>query len=69
MGEHKYAELVLRLREEILSGKYVSGQKLPSENQLSEETGYSRQTLGSISFPLFCRGLTMCWRGMDIPPC
>ncbi|MCI8351142.1 MAG: substrate-binding domain-containing protein [Oscillospiraceae bacterium] len=58
MGEHKYAELVLRLREEILSGKYVSGQKLPSENQLSEETGYSRQTVRRAMSILESEGLT-----------
>lgn len=45
MGNHKYAELVDRLRQEILDGKYTGGQKLPSENQLAQETGYSRQTI------------------------
>lgn len=45
MTEHKYAELASRLRGEIQSGLYAEGHKLPSENELAETTGYSRQTV------------------------
>lgn len=45
MSEHKYAELAGKLREDIRTGKYTTGQKLPSENKLTALTGYSRQTV------------------------
>lgn len=45
MGEHKYAELAQKLRQDIQSGAYTTGQKLPSENELAALTGYSRQTV------------------------
>lgn len=45
MGNHKYVELANKLREEIKAGIYLEGQKLPSENQLALQTGYSRQTV------------------------
>lgn len=45
MSDHKYAELANKLREAIKSGAYIEGQRLPSENELSIQTGYSRQTV------------------------
>lgn len=45
MHNHKYAELADKLRFEIQTGVYTSGQKLPSENELADDTGYSRQTV------------------------
>lgn len=45
MGEHKYRELSNKLRNDIQTGVYAEGQKLPSENELADDTGYSRQTV------------------------
>ena len=39
------SQTVCRLRAEILSGTYVVGQKLPSENALTQQFGVSRGTL------------------------
>lgn len=45
MAEHKYTELANQLRDNIINGVYANGQKLPSENELADQTGYSRQTV------------------------
>lgn len=45
MADHKYADLANKLRMNIKSGVYNDGQKLPSENELADRTGYSRQTV------------------------
>ena len=45
MADHKYTELANKLRDDILSGAYTEGSRLPSENELAEQTGYSRQTV------------------------
>lgn len=45
MAQHKYAELAATLREGIRTGTYCNGEKLPSENELAAQTGYSRQTV------------------------
>lgn len=45
MAHHKYAELADLLRASIVDGSYQSGEKLPSENELTQKTGYSRQTV------------------------
>ncbi len=45
MGEHKYKELSNKLRKDIQTGVFTEGQKLPSENELADVTGYSRQTV------------------------
>ena len=58
MNEHKYAELANKLRYEIQTGVYSSGQKLPSENELASLTGYSRQTVRQAMSILESEGLT-----------
>lgn len=45
MSEHKYRELSNTLRNAIQTGVYGEGQKLPSENELADSTGFSRQTV------------------------
>ncbi len=45
MREHKYSELANKLRRDIQTGVYTEGDRLPSENELTEITGYSRQTV------------------------
>lgn len=63
MPEHKYADLAAKLREEIQSGVYAAGQKLPSENELTALTGYSRQTVRQAMGLLEKDGLTDRVRG------
>jgi GntR family transcriptional regulator of arabinose operon len=58
MSNHKYAELANKLREAIKTGVYVEGEKLPSENQLALQTGYSRQTVRQAISVLESEGLT-----------
>ena len=41
----KYQILVENIRREIHEGKYQTGDKLMSENQLSAQYGFSRQTV------------------------
>ena len=58
MNEHKYAALAQKLREKIQTGAYQNGQKLPSENELAESTGYSRQTVRQAMALLEREGFT-----------
>lgn len=58
MEEHKYAQLAARLRADIQSGRYPGGARLPSENELSAQTGYSRQTVRQAMALLASDGLT-----------
>ncbi len=44
-GKPKYFTLMEELREEITSGRIQPGEKLPSENQLTEQYGLSRHTV------------------------
>jgi len=41
----KYTQIIDDLKKQLLSGKIKAGDKLPSENQLSETYGISRQTV------------------------
>lgn len=45
MSGHKYEELAERLRNDIKRGIYAVESRLPSENELVKQTGYSRQTV------------------------
>ena len=63
MREHKYSELANKLRQDILNGVYTEGQRLPSENELAEETGYSRQTVRQAMSLLENEGFTSRIRG------
>ncbi|MDL2217353.1 GntR family transcriptional regulator [Christensenellaceae bacterium OttesenSCG-928-M15] len=45
MEQSKYASLANSLREDIFTGKYQMGEKLPSENELCKELRLSRQTI------------------------
>ncbi len=63
MGGHKYQELAQKLRQEIRNGVYRTGQRLPSENELTAATGYSRQTVRQAMTLLENEGLTDRIRG------
>ena len=41
----KYRFLVETIKEKIRGGAYAPGERMESENRLSEEFGYSRQTV------------------------
>ncbi len=45
MANHKYREIVEKLQEDISSGKYKPGQRLPSEAELVRRYGTSRMTV------------------------
>ena len=63
MSEPKYLSVAHKLRAGIQNGTYESGQKLPSENELVAQTGYSRQTIRQAMALLESEGLTERIRG------
>ena len=63
MSGHKYEELARQLRQGIQDGTYQTGQRLPSENELTQTTGYSRQTVRQAMALLENEGLTDRVRG------
>lgn len=63
MNETKYLVVARNLREAIYSGSYPSGCRLPSENELVRQTGYSRQTIRQAMSLLETEGLTERIRG------
>ncbi|MGA8025733.1 MAG: substrate-binding domain-containing protein [Bryobacteraceae bacterium] len=54
---NKYKAIFLRLQEAIASGKYKTGQRIPSEAQLSRTFGASRLTVGRALKELETAGL------------
>lgn len=63
MNQPKYALVAAQLREQIRAGMYRNGAKLPSENELVLQTGYSRQTIRQAMALLEQEGLTERIRG------
>lgn len=63
MNEPKYITVARRLRMGIQNGTYENGRKLPSENELVAQTGYSRQTIRQAMAMLESEGLTERIRG------
>ena len=58
----KFEKIVTWIQEEVRSGRKVSGEKLPSEQELSEQFQVSRQTgIGRISKREYCRKQTRKW--------
>ncbi|WP_421658308.1 GntR family transcriptional regulator [Leptothermofonsia sp. ETS-13] len=55
-----------RLREEILSGKYASGDQIPSEHQLMEQYQVSRITVRRAIANLTNQGLVITRRGKGV---
>ena len=58
MSDYKYLEICEQLRTAIYNGVYATGKKLPSENQLANKTGFSRQTIRQAMAILEQEGLT-----------
>lgn len=63
MNEPKYAVIAHMLREGIRTGEYPRGGRLPSENELAAQTGFSRQTIRQAMALLENEGLTERIRG------
>lgn len=63
MTEHKYETLANKLRADISAGVYSCGEKLPSENELAAETGFSRQTVRQAMAILEKSGFTVRIQG------
>jgi DNA-binding LacI/PurR family transcriptional regulator len=45
MNNHKYQEIIKKLQDDVSSGKYKPGQRLPSEAELVRRYGVSRMTV------------------------
>lgn len=56
-GLYKYQRILVHLEEDILSGKYKAGQKLPSEATLIRQFQTSRITVGRAIHELGSKGL------------
>lgn len=69
MAEPKYAALAAQLRQAIFQGEYVTGSRLPSENQLVESTGFSRQTVRQAIALLEQEGLAQRVQGSGTYVC
>lgn len=63
MNSPKYSILADAIRGKIQNGTYRDGDKLPSENELSEQYGYSRQTVRQAFGVLEEEGLLRRERG------
>jgi len=63
VDQHKYVALANSLRAAIQEGKYTAGEKLPSENELTQELGISRQTVRQAIQLLEMEGITERKRG------
>ena len=59
----KYRFLVETIKEKIKNGAYAPGERMESENRLSEEFGYSRQTVRQALSVLEREGLIERRRG------
>lgn len=63
MNQPKYAVVADTLREQIRTGVFCNGQRLPSENELVQQTGFSRQTIRQAMAMLEQEGLLERIRG------
>jgi GntR family transcriptional regulator len=62
--QRRYVRMASTLAQEIQSGKYTPGKRLPSINELCQETGLSRQTIGKALRLLEGAGLIERWPGL-----
>lgn len=58
-----HQEIFEKLRREILSGKYDTDKKLPSENTLAKRFGVSRPTISRVTLDLKREGLVTTRKG------
>lgn len=57
MSSNKYKQVADIIREDIRKGVYGNGEKIPSENQLANKTGFSRTTIRQATVILEKEGL------------
>jgi GntR family transcriptional regulator of arabinose operon len=59
----KHAALSQWIKENIISGKFPVGEKIPSENELASQFGYSRQTVRQAIGTLVSEGILVREQG------
>ncbi len=59
MVQHKYREILEKVQEDIASGHYKSGQRLPSEAELVRRYGASRMTVFRAMHELQTQGIVV----------
>jgi GntR family transcriptional regulator of arabinose operon len=59
MANHKYRDILEKVQEDIRSGRYSPGQRLPSETELVRRYGASRMTVFRAMHELQTMGLVM----------
>ena len=57
MAHHKYRQIFEKLQDDIASGRYKPGQRLPSEGELVRRFGASRMTVFRAMHELQSLGL------------
>src|ERR1700761_783151 len=57
MANHKYTDILEKIREDIRTGRYAPGQRLPSEAELVRRYGASRMTVFRAMHELQTMGL------------
>ena len=65
----KYIDLMNWIREQILSGEFSVGMRLPSENELGKKFSISRQTVRQATSVLESEGLLERRRGSGTYVC
>lgn len=63
INNSKYYKLIEYLRDEMLSGRIMPGEKIPSENTLAEKFSYSRHTIRKSISMLVNEGLLYTEQG------
>src|SRR5450631_670697 len=59
MANHKYTDILEKVKEDIRSGRYTPGQRLPSETELVRRFGASRMTVFRAMHELQTMGLVV----------
>lgn len=59
MATHKYREILEKIQEDLQSGRYTPGQRLPSETELVRRYGASRMTVFRAMHELQTMGLVV----------
>ena len=59
MATHKYRDILEKVQEDIRSGRYLPGQRLPSEGELVRRYGASRMTVFRAMHELQTMGLVV----------
>jgi len=63
-GQHPYAQIAARLREDIAAGRYPLGGLLPTEKALAAQHGVARATIGHALDVLRADGIIVTIKGV-----